>query len=545
MCKKLMFLISLVMLLALVNSASAVSWDGGGADALWATPENWDGDSVPGAGDVARLEPGGSPQNDAEIASDVTVLSVEGPRWDSDDDMALTITSGDSTWQGWRIGYDGDGNSTVNINGGTLTVDPWPGDDWNIRSSDSGELIWNQTGGTVHVRNGRWRTGDNGGTYTEFNISGGLLKMDGEWKWGDDGDIQMTMDGGTIEIGITDAEGEDWIFEARDGENHAVVNDGSIICHADLRLNTHDNYATLTINGGSVECKKIEMPWEYDGDAELTVNGGTFDAEEIVVRHQNALLTVDGGAVECCDLTVENGGVVDILGGTFTVTCIGSANFDGGRVNIEGAGQLILAGDKRGDVEAAAAAGKIGAYWNDTFSVFRGTLNVVFDGENTIVTAIPPDFDKAWGANPASGASEIGSGCDVILSWQPGDSVLTKGRHFVFFGTDEQAVEDCPGIPSPGPEYQGMTFWNILSYNIGPLPLWQTFYWRIDEGNWDGSITKGDVWSFSTGCALIGGDVNLDCLVNFLDYAAVAATWQQEQFFPDGCNPEGDPLCGP
>jgi len=34
------------------------------------------------------------------------------------------------------------------------------------------------------------------------------------------------------------------------------------------------------------------------------------------------------------------------------------------------------------------------------------------------------------------------------------------------------------------------------------------------------------------GCEEIAGDVNRDCIVYFKDFAAVAKTWQQEQFWP-------------
>ncbi|MHC4346427.1 MAG: hypothetical protein ACYSUP_17280, partial [Planctomycetota bacterium] len=60
---------------------------------------------------------------------------------------------------------------------------------------------------------------------------------------------------------------------------------------------------------------------------------------------------------------------------------------------------------------------------------------------------------------------------------------------------------------------------------------------RIDQGCADATVCRGDVWTFTTGCELIGGDANLDCLVNFVDYAMVAGTWMEEQFFPEGCTP--------
>jgi len=70
--------------------------------------------------------------------------------------------------------------------------------------------------------------------------------------------------------------------------------------------------------------------------------------------------------------------------------------------------------------------------------------------------------------------------------------------------------------------------------------LWKTYYWRIDEyhskalpGCADAPIiTKGEVWSFTTGCEL-EGDVNRDCVVDFKDFAALAEDWAEKKFFPD------------
>jgi len=74
------------------------------------------------------------------------------------------------------------------------------------------------------------------------------------------------------------------------------------------------------------------------------------------------------------------------------------------------------------------------------------------------------------------------------------------------------------------------------------LELWKTYFWRIDELNADGPCgdipdTKGDIWSFTTGCELMPGDINLDCFVNLEDYAMMADDWRVEVFFPDDVTP--------
>jgi hypothetical protein len=40
-------------------------------------------------------------------------------------------------------------------------------------------------------------------------------------------------------------------------------------------------------------------------------------------------------------------------------------------------------------------------------------------------------------------------------------------------------------------------------------------------------------WRFTTGCRLIDGDANLDCVVDLKDFAVLSGTWLERQFFPD------------
>ena len=161
-----------------------------------------------------------------------------------------------------------------------------------------------------------------------------------------------------------------------------------------------------------------------------------------------------------------------------------------------------------------------------------GLPTFVDHGDNVISASCLIIGPKAYSPSPSDGATAVRSSLtDVELCWSAG-SELGRGRHYLYFGTDANAT--CNGTLASdefvdalrdGPE--GRT-----CYTIGPLPLWTTFYWNVDEFNEDGSLTQGDCWSFTTGCAAIGGDTNMDCLLNFLDYADVASTWQDEQFWP-------------
>ena len=98
------------------------------------------------------------------------------------------------------------------------------------------------------------------------------------------------------------------------------------------------------------------------------------------------------------------------------------------------------------------------------------------------------DEDVAWMPDPPDAAEDL---CDdVVLSWTPGDSAI---QHDVYFGTDEDDVENATTVSAPYRLRQGPN-----SYDAGALETLSpgvTYYWRIDE--FDGaSVYKGDVWEF-------------------------------------------------
>ncbi|MHC4501582.1 MAG: InlB B-repeat-containing protein, partial [Planctomycetota bacterium] len=131
---------------------------------------------------------------------------------------------------------------------------------------------------------------------------------------------------------------------------------------------------------------------------------------------------------------------------------------------------------------------------------YTASTTVTADADYTLVANFrESDYDPNQAWNPSPFNSEMLVDPDIILSWMPGDGIGTKGRHFVYFGTDPVAVATCPSPPSPGPEYQGFNFFNDLDWLIGDVESGKSYYWRIDEGNQDGSITKGNVWGFRTG----------------------------------------------
>jgi len=165
-------------------------------------------------------------------------------------------------------------------------------------------------------------------------------------------------------------------------------------------------------------------------------------------------------------------------------------------------------------------------------------------GDQLTFTALKPDGTvideftlihpppEAWNPSPANGAAGVQSAVtEVLLSWMPGANVGYTGRHVVYFGTDYEAVEnatpaapECKTLP---PLYPLQTEWNA-----GNFELWKSFYWRVDEFDDKMHQVKGNVWTFTTGCEQIPGDINRDCVLDMTDFADIASTWQEERFWP-------------
>jgi hypothetical protein len=111
------------------------------------------------------------------------------------------------------------------------------------------------------------------------------------------------------------------------------------------------------------------------------------------------------------------------------------------------------------------------------------------------------------GPNPADGAVDVKP--SVALTWVAG---AVADSHDVYFGADSDAVKNAT---KASPEYKGTKALGDESYTPGNLLLETTYYWRIDEANSTNpdSPWPGKVWSFTTGDFFVIDD--------FEDYDAV------------------------
>ncbi len=95
---------------------------------------------------------------------------------------------------------------------------------------------------------------------------------------------------------------------------------------------------------------------------------------------------------------------------------------------------------------------------------------------------------QAAGPQPADSASDVP--VSTNLTWEPGERSYI---YYVYLGTDPDAVAnaDCGS-----PEYLGPTTTTTFD-PPGDLDYSTTYYWRVDAAH-AGSLTHGEVWSFTT-----------------------------------------------
>jgi hypothetical protein len=107
----------------------------------------------------------------------------------------------------------------------------------------------------------------------------------------------------------------------------------------------------------------------------------------------------------------------------------------------------------------------------------------------------------AWGPSPANRSTP-----DIYkatsLSWSPGENAA---QHDVYFGTDKDAVEDADASDTSGIYRVRLSDTSYtppegIEWGGGP------YYWRIDEYNTDGTISKGNLWSFTVADFLLVDD---------------------------------------
>lgn len=289
MYRRLLTLTSVVLVLALVNTASAQTWDGGGADDLWSTAANWDPDALPTAADDATVNSDPGALIDASVTADALNVIIGAA---SGDIGRVTMTGGTLTahktgsggpglWIGNRgIGY-------FDMSGGTLSAD-------NVYAprNVAGQGYMTLTGGSV-TTGASFTLGLHHGEYGELIMTGGTVEVGSMFRCPDMGAAYLRITGGSMNVSGV-------FYVVRRGNSGGSNTRGHV-----------------QLDGGTLTVDDFQMDPQGSGrPATMDVTGGT--------------LTIAGDKIAAINTYIANGWItaysgggdlnVELLGGNTVIT---------------------------------------------------------------------------------------------------------------------------------------------------------------------------------------------------------------------------------
>jgi hypothetical protein len=540
MSKKLIYLISFVLLLGLISDASAElvgQWkldEGGGTTALDATGNG----------------------NDGTLEDDPTVVDGQFGQALAFEDSRVAIPASDSL--------------TADLFQGSFTMSAWinPKRTGNTWQQIFRAVTASATNDTLFINNdGRlsWR-GTVGGSWAGgmCETASGVVPAD-QWTH-----VAVTGDGTNFRIYVNGALSQESAFQTTDGSNTtyyiggnpATIGESYTGIVDDLRVYNHvlsqdDIRSSMENQGGAIV--KAYGPDPSDGALhEDTWINLSWRAGDFAASHDVYL----GGNFD----DVDNGAADTFQGnqaGTFLVAGFPGFSYPDGLVpgttyywRIDEVNEAEPNSPWKGDVWSFSIPPKT-AYFPDPADAaesvdpdadlnwtggFGAKLHTVYFGENFDdvnnaagglpqgATTYTPgtlklaktyywrvdEFDAiatykgdVWsfttqGAvgspNPANGAVDVKQ--TQIITFSPS---IFAASHQIYFGTDKDAVKNAD---TGSPEYKGTRDLGAQSYDPGMLEWDTTYYWRIDEvnnANPDSPWT-GILWSFTTANFLIVDD---------------------------------------
>ncbi len=254
MSKKITYLISFVLPLVLLDSASAIIfWDDGGTDHLWSTTTNWSPDTIPTSADSVSIDQ--PDDTHCEIQDGITAQCSTLRVGNSSFTTNLDISGGSLSADGAYIGVDNSiGHGILNMSGGLFSTG-------GLQIGWSGIGTLNMTGGTIELSGNLVIPGQTGtGSVT---LHGGTINAS---------DLRMTSDSGSMDItiGTLILVGDDTTtIQTYIDDGWITAYDGKGVLRLDYNV-TNEGKTTLTafsplnpnpVDGSSVSPGEVELSW--------------------------------------------------------------------------------------------------------------------------------------------------------------------------------------------------------------------------------------------------------------------------------------------
>ncbi len=498
MCKKLMFLISLVSVLVLINSAFAddYEWEGESPySVLWVDPMNWDPLEPYGPDDCDdRAVIGATGANPTVVVTAVTVGEVRGPAWES----------------------EGDGDHEILLVGdAVLTVCT----DWRVeKTQPSTAYITLVDRAAIHITG----TDDDKSFRAQGNDQSVVISMSDDSEFTMVGDLRCgDYDNDYFELVMTDdaymyVGKEDDGFRA-DGGEQVIHLSGNAVLECELfRLRSKSSGLTILID--VTEDSQINVLDEHfqfcGGESDFIINltdtAGIATNEDFIGGEDNdfsagvtwtlnmpcgdtPLLDIGENLVMIDHYEAEGFGQINLHGGTINVGDELKAETDYWNIDICCNGILILNGNVVPDVMDWYESGNI------TICGFGpcggpADLGVEYDdGEDKTTVWADVNPNRAYDPDPpciCCGPEAPTYQPDQCLSWVSGE---LAEQHFVFLSTNYNKVANAPTdlsalvviLPAEETTYCPEP----------PLTLGQCYYWRVVEV-WECGSEPGQIWHF-------------------------------------------------
>jgi hypothetical protein len=519
MCKKLMFLISLVLVLGLgtVASADDFNWTN---DYPWSylyiSPWNWDPVTPtyggPGPGDTAYIGTG----EPIVLDTNIEVGDIKGPAWQADYDdpgsdqtMYLVKDCNLLVTNRWRVEKTGDWTGYIEGSDDAKVFV----DGRFVAHGDDQRVVINLSGNADFQVKDDVRAGDDDPDYFELNLTDDAYFYAGN---DDDG------------------------FRHNDGEIHVSVDSNAILEAEYIRFrsrNPEDPTATITVSGNGqliVNDDHMQMAGGAQDFIVTVTDNAVVDVDSSIIFGEDndfdadAVLNMDGQLITMGDdfIFIYDGRAKGFT--TVNLTC-GLINTEGELksendnwlVNICGCGVWVVDGDIVDDVLQQALEGHwVACPQEDCFGRItpRGDLMVEYDtndypGKTKIWTEVIEG--QAWAPNPENGATGIPAIAE--LCWCPGEIECPDPQYHIFLSDDREEVET-------GNLHAWQGVQTGTCFTTDPLCLGKTYYWRVETVG-DCCYYPGPVWQFTV--------VDRECIEDMEAYDDVSnPIWET---WLDGC----------
>ncbi|MHC4911644.1 MAG: LamG domain-containing protein [Planctomycetota bacterium] len=542
MSKKMYFLISFVLLLSLVTSASAydtVAWDNGGGDRLWDNVANWDlpstgspsDEKVPDFIDWVWIDDNADGNNGPIIDANTDAVAQwiglgEGKSPAGGAEAVLTMTGGTLTATGWFelggyysgtfrfdlsgsdvnvpyiwVGYEAGSYATMNMSGGTIQTETA----LSIGTQDTVQGDVNMTGGYVNLGGwleiGSYNTGPGNG---HLDLKGGTIENRLLAMGGRGGGVgTMDLSGGTLIIDGDYRVPNGWLFDPCSDDANTLGGDctGTIAILAKRGLITayHTNIGDIITDGNhpSVVGLRSVVNLDYDvtNPGQTTLTAGAVDPN--LAWDPDPLF--GSGGLSAAD--------VNRLSWTAGDNALSHQVYFGtGFTEVDSADSTDTTGIYKATQSLTEVNYPVSVTWDKTYYWRIDEVNAATAWKGTVwnFVTIP-----AWATNPspANNATDV-SPTSAILSWAPGPVVAT---HNVYFSSDFNDVNDR--------DTSVKTVRSEPNFNPGNLDLDKLYYWAVDEVNnlEDPNVWLSPVWRFTTADYLTVDD--------FDSYANQTALW--------------------